>query len=93
MTWAAAALEVGSKLLEFTLNDNLMDELIALADSNGCPEKADEWRVLQREARLARAELDRTEALTQAFLEFLAFFLRDKLCLRNHVSLTVHCYC
>ena len=62
-----AALEVGSKLLEFTLNDSLMDELIALADSNARPKLADEWRALQREARLARAELDRTEALTQVF--------------------------
>ncbi len=64
---AAAALEVGSRLLEFTLNDELMDALIALAHSNGRSAQAEEWRALQREARLARAELDRTEALTQVF--------------------------
>ena len=62
-----AALEVGSRLLEFTLNDALMDELIALAEGNGHTAQADEWRLLQREARLARAELERTEALTQVF--------------------------
>ena len=62
-----AALEVGSRLLEFTLNDALMDELIALADANARPAQADEWRLLQREARLARAELERTEALAQIF--------------------------
>ena len=55
-----SALEVGSRLLEFTLNDALMDELIALADGTGRSVQAEEWRVLQREARLARAELDRT---------------------------------
>ena len=63
----AAALEVGSGLLEFTLNDALMAELIALADANARSAQADEWRLLQREARLARAELQRTEALTQVF--------------------------
>ena len=63
----AAALEVGSGLLEFTLNDALMAELITLADGNAHSDKAEEWRALQRKARLARAELDRTEALAQVF--------------------------
>ena len=63
----AAALEAGSKLLEFTLNDALMDELIELADANGNPAHADEWRALQSEARVARAELERTAALPRLF--------------------------
>ena len=63
----AAALEVGSGLLRFTLNDALMDELIALADANALPAQADEWRLLQQEARLAREELDRAKALTRFF--------------------------
>ena len=63
----AAALEVGSGLLEFTLNDALMDELIALADANARPAQAEEWRLLQRQAQLARAEMDRTEALDLIF--------------------------
>ena len=63
----AAALDIGAPVLEFTLNDSLMDELIALADSNSRPAQAEEWRSLQREARLARAELDRTKALTRVF--------------------------
>ena len=54
-----AALDAGSELLEFTLNDAVMDELIALADGNARPAQADEWRELQQRARLARAELDR----------------------------------
>ena len=60
-----AALEMGSRLLEFTLNDALMDELIALADANGRSTQADEWRSLQQEARLARAELDRTRTASR----------------------------
>ena len=57
----AAALDAGSGLLEFTLNDALMDELIALADGNARSAQADEWRALQQQARLARAELDRMD--------------------------------
>ncbi len=64
---AAVALEVGSGLLEFTLNDELMDELIALADGNGRSTQAEEWRELQREARLARVELNRMDAATRFF--------------------------
>ena len=62
-----SALEIGSRLLEFTLNDALMDELITLADGNGRAAQADEWRALQSEARVARAELERTAALPQLF--------------------------
>ena len=62
-----AALEMGSDLLEFSLNDDLMGELIALADANGDRARADAWRVLQRSARSARAELERTEAVAQVF--------------------------
>ncbi len=56
-----AALDLGGDLLEFTLNDALMDELIALADGNARSAQADEWRALQQQARLARAELDRMD--------------------------------
>ena len=56
-----AALDLGSGLLEFTLNDALMDELIALADGNARSAQAEQWRELQQQAGLARAELDRMD--------------------------------
>ena len=60
-----SALEVGGRLLEFTLNDALVGELIKLADSNGQASRADEWRTLQEKARLAREEMSRIEAISQ----------------------------
>ena len=51
------ALEVGAPLLEFTLDDLLLTELIALADRSGRQQQASEWRLLQKKAQLARREL------------------------------------
>ena len=62
-----AALDVGSALLEFTLEDRLLDELIALADAAGQPTRAEEWRVLQSKARVARKELARTGVAAELF--------------------------
>ena len=62
-----AALDVGSALLEFTLEDRLLDELIALADAAGQATRAEEWRVLQGKARVARKELARTGAAAELF--------------------------
>ncbi len=64
---ADAALDVGSALLEFTLEDRLLDELIALAEATGRPIRAKDWRALQARARVARAELEQTGAAAEVF--------------------------
>ena len=48
---------MGARLLEFTLNDTLMSTMIRLADSNGKAEQAQEWRILQKKAQIARKDL------------------------------------
>ena len=53
----AEALKVGGTLLEYTLEDTLMDELIALAERTGAEDQAREWLVLQKKAQIARKEL------------------------------------
>ena len=58
----AEALELGGALLEFTLEDRLMDELIGLAERSGNAEQAHQWRVLQNRAQIARKELQQLEA-------------------------------
>ena len=58
----AAAIELGKGLLEFTLQDELLSELIALAEAVGNRQQAEAWRTLQGRARAARQELERMGA-------------------------------
>ena len=64
---AAAALQAGGPLLEFTLQDRLLDELIVLAEAAGEPEQASRWRVLQNKARISRRELRREDGAAGQF--------------------------
>ncbi|WIO75330.1 hypothetical protein QP938_05320 [Porticoccaceae bacterium LTM1] len=56
------AFDLGAKLLEYTLNDALMSTMISLAENAGETEQAQEWRVLQKKAQIARKELNATRA-------------------------------
>ena len=58
----AEALRIGRFLLEFTLEDKLMSELIGLAEQAGQPDQAHQWRVLQKKAQIARKEIRQLEA-------------------------------
>lgn len=64
---AAAALDIGSALLEYTLEDRLLDEMITLAEAAGQLQRAEEWRALQGRARFAREELERTKAAAEVY--------------------------
>ena len=55
----AEALRFGSSLLEFTLNDDLLGVLIALAEKHDQSDRARQWRELRDEAREARKQLRR----------------------------------
>ena len=63
----SAALETGAALLEFTLEDGLMDVLIGLAEKAGQTERVREWRALQKRAQVSRKELQQSAVANSGF--------------------------